>query len=87
MEGGAKHPYTAALLRSMPNMGVLRRGERLPIIADEVPDPTQPPAGCAFHPRCEVYRERAADLPQCSVEPPQVTRQTREHWSRCWNSS
>lgn len=86
MDGGTRHPYTEALLRSMPDMGVLRAGERLPIIADEVPDPTQPPTGCAFHPRCEVYREHAADLPKCSVEPPQVTRQTPEHWFRCWSS-
>ncbi len=47
-----RHPYTRALLRSMPGM----RGETrvaLPTIAGTLPHPFNRPAGCPFHPRCE----------------------------------
>ncbi len=52
----AKHPYTRALLRSMPPgpAGAGRRGaaRRLPVIPGTVPHPASPPSGCRFHPRC-----------------------------------
>ena len=44
------HPYTAALLRQMPRLEPGRKQfEALP---GELPSPLDPPAGCAFHPRC-----------------------------------
>jgi oligopeptide/dipeptide ABC transporter ATP-binding protein len=46
-----RHPYTRALLRSMPSM----RGETrvaLPIISGALPHPFNRPPGCPFHPRC-----------------------------------
>jgi peptide/nickel transport system ATP-binding protein len=46
------HPYTKALLRSIPVLGGGRRG-RLDPIAGGVPDPYNRPTGCAFHPRCD----------------------------------
>jgi oligopeptide/dipeptide ABC transporter, ATP-binding protein, C-terminal domain len=46
-----KHPYTQALLRSIPRLGV-DQGRRLPTIPGMVPDPFSVPAGCAFNPRC-----------------------------------
>ncbi len=46
-----KHPYTQALLRSMPNMhGETRTA--LPIISGTLPHPFNRPSGCPFHPRC-----------------------------------
>jgi peptide/nickel transport system ATP-binding protein len=47
------HPYTAALLRSIPRLG-LKTGEhkRLESIRGSVPDPYSIPKGCSFHPRC-----------------------------------
>ncbi|HSI85101.1 MAG TPA: ABC transporter ATP-binding protein [Candidatus Methylacidiphilales bacterium] len=45
------HPYTIALLRSIPSHG--KRGERLPAIRGSVPTLTNIPPGCPFHPRCE----------------------------------
>jgi oligopeptide/dipeptide ABC transporter ATP-binding protein len=46
-----KHPYTQALLRSMPNMhGETRTA--LPIISGVLPHPFNRPPGCPFHPRC-----------------------------------
>ena len=46
-----KHPYTQALLRSIPRLGV-DQGRRLPTIPGMVPDPYSVPTGCAFNPRC-----------------------------------
>jgi peptide/nickel transport system ATP-binding protein len=46
-----RHPYTRALLRSMPSM----QGEArvaLPIISGALPHPFNRPSGCPFHPRC-----------------------------------
>ena len=45
------HPYTRALLRSIPRLGQVRQG-RLDPIKGMVPDPYNRPTGCPFHPRC-----------------------------------
>ncbi len=45
------HPYTRALLRSIPRLGRGKRG-RIEPITGMVPDPYHRPAGCPFHPRC-----------------------------------
>ncbi|MCD6290003.1 MAG: ABC transporter ATP-binding protein [Anaerolineae bacterium] len=47
-----KHPYTRALLRSIPKVGLKAR-ERLDSIRGMVPDPYHRPAGCPFHTRCD----------------------------------
>lgn len=46
-----RHPYTRALLASIPRLGV-DQGRRLPIIPGMVPDPFSVPQGCGFNPRC-----------------------------------
>src|SRR6188768_1326655 len=54
------HPYTKALLASIPR--VARAGgnsDRKPL-AGEVPSPARPPSGCRFHPRCPQVFERCA---------------------------
>jgi peptide/nickel transport system ATP-binding protein len=59
-----RHPYTRALLRSVPSMTAVPR-ERLATIGGAVPHPESRPSGCAFHPRCpEVIAGR------CAVEVP-----------------
>jgi peptide/nickel transport system ATP-binding protein len=45
-----KHPYTVALLRSIPRIG--SRGGKLEVIEGSVPDPYTTVPGCPFHPRC-----------------------------------
>lgn len=47
--GAPEHPYTRVLLDSVPLVGSTRGGV-LPI--GDVPDPSHPPSGCRFHPRC-----------------------------------
>jgi peptide/nickel transport system ATP-binding protein len=47
----AKHPYTQALLRSIPSVSSQPRVS-LPTISGSIPHPFNKPAGCPFHPRC-----------------------------------
>src|SRR3954465_3356079 len=70
-----RHPYTKALLGSMPRLG---SKEKLLAIPGPPPDLATLPPGCAFHPRCPDA------LPQCSAkQPPEVA--LAESWSvRCW---
>ncbi len=53
------HPYTQALLRSLPKLGP--RLHRLETIEGVVPDPSDPPQGCRFHPRCTLTQQLARD--------------------------
>jgi oligopeptide/dipeptide ABC transporter ATP-binding protein len=56
------HPYTEALLSSVPQLTPAARSQRIRLTG-EVPSPVNPPAGCTFHPRCPLTRKIAADLP------------------------
>jgi len=51
----AKHPYTRALLESIPKITI--ETERLRVIPGDVPELIKPPPGCKFHPRCEYAKE------------------------------
>jgi peptide/nickel transport system ATP-binding protein len=59
-----RHPYTRLLLETIPDLKMTRR-EREPV-AGEVPNPIDPPKGCAFHPRCPYANER------CRQERPEL---------------
>ncbi|MCX8100934.1 MAG: ATP-binding cassette domain-containing protein [Geminicoccaceae bacterium] len=61
-----RHPYTRLLLATVPDLDGERR-ERVPV-AGEVPSPIDPPAGCAFHPRCPWAFAR------CRQERPELRR-------------
>jgi peptide/nickel transport system ATP-binding protein len=52
------HPYTRALMSAAPSLRT-HRGGRLRLTG-EPPDPSNPPQGCRFHPRCPIARERCA---------------------------
>ncbi len=58
------HPYTAALLRSVPQAEA--RGGELLTIPGSPPNPTQIPPGCSFHPRCSMAIDR------CFVDRPEL---------------
>lgn len=51
----AKHPYTQALLRSIPKLGLRAAGKRLNSIRGMVPDPYNRPDGCPYHTRCDQF--------------------------------
>jgi peptide/nickel transport system ATP-binding protein len=56
------HPYTAALLRSIPRLGLkTRERQRLESIRGTVPDPYSIPKGCSFHPRCNRFIRGVCD--------------------------
>jgi peptide/nickel transport system ATP-binding protein len=56
-----KHPYTKALLRSIPSITSKPRS-RLPIISGSIPHPFNRPSGCPFHPRCCDFIPGICDL-------------------------
>ena len=63
-----KHPYTQALLRSIPRMRSRSR-ERLTPIAGSVPHPYDRPAGCPFHPRCPEFMAGRCDREEPTLRP------------------
>lgn len=56
-----KHPYTKALLRSVPRMEAPPR-EQLATIEGSIPHPLQKPSGCPFHPRCADFMPGVCDV-------------------------
>jgi len=58
-----RHPYTEALLKSVPKL-VADKSARKDTLEGEVPDPSNPPAGCFFHPRCKYATEACAHSDQ-----------------------
>jgi len=74
----AKHPYTRALLKSIPHVG-RRTGERLASIEGMVPDPFNLPPGCVFHPRCPDFMPGKCDR----IVPSWTQVDGDDHWARC----
>jgi len=70
------HPYTRALLESIPRMDDGNR--RLTAIDGQPPDLAAPPPGCSFHPRCPDVMDR------CRAEAPPAFAVAREQTARCW---
>ena len=73
-----KHPYTRALLKSVPKVGQ-KTGERLWAIAGSVPDPFVQVPGCTFHPRCPDMKPGLCD----KVVPDNVAVGV-DHIVNCW---
>src|SRR5690606_30984386 len=73
-----KHPYTRALLRSIPTMRAGRRREHLSAIRGMVPHPLNRPEGCPFHDRCDH-----AIPGTCDVSFPARADFAPEHLSYC----
>lgn len=71
-----QHPYTKALLSSIPVLAPDRKRERI-ILRGDIPSPLSPPTGCHFHPRCW----RATAL--CRETYPAPTSLDKTHWFRC----
>ena len=72
-----QHPYTWALLRSIPRVNV-KTHERLRSIEGMAPDLIHPPGGCRFHPRCPFRIEK------CIAEDPPLSTVAADQQARCW---
>jgi peptide/nickel transport system ATP-binding protein len=59
----AEHPYTQALLESVPRAATEEHGRRVEALAGDVPSPRNPPEGCHFHTRCPYAREACREAP------------------------
>jgi peptide/nickel transport system ATP-binding protein len=73
---GPRHPYSEALLSAMPAPDPLHRGKRI-FLAGEVPDASNPPSGCHFHPRCRFA------VQACKVSAPPLTEVSPGHLVSC----
>jgi oligopeptide/dipeptide ABC transporter ATP-binding protein len=69
------HPYTHALLSSVPSMDPVKRRKRI-LLQGDVPSPINPPAGCRFHPRCPLARDIC-----CTATPREIN--LAGHMVRC----
>lgn len=58
-----KHPYTQALIKSIPVPEVHEQKRKQAVLTGDVPSPANPPAGCRFHTRCPI----AQDICKASV--------------------
>jgi len=70
------HPYTKALIESIPRLGDATA--RLTAIDGQPPDPSALPSGCAFHPRCPKAMER------CRAEAPPAVTVAPGQIAACW---
>jgi peptide/nickel transport system ATP-binding protein len=71
-----KHPYTKALLGSIPQIGEKRA--QLETIQGMVPTPFNLPTGCVFHPRCSEFMPG-----KCDKVFPEYGETGKGHWARC----
>jgi oligopeptide transport system ATP-binding protein len=72
-----RHPYTQALLASVPVADPKTKSLK-PMIDGDVPSPINPPSGCAFHTRCPYVMER------CKIETPPLAEVGAQHQVACW---
>ena len=70
------HPYTEALMSAVPRPDPRMEKERI-IMQGDVADPSDPPPGCLFHPRCRYAQER------CRQEEPELRELKHDHYVSC----
>jgi peptide/nickel transport system ATP-binding protein len=74
--GDPRHPYTEALLSAIPKTSPRQHKQRI-VLRGDVPNPADPPPGCAFHTRCRY----AQDI--CKTEVPPLRSVTEGHVAAC----
>ncbi|MFE7578027.1 dipeptide/oligopeptide/nickel ABC transporter permease/ATP-binding protein [Streptomyces sp. NPDC057521] len=77
LAAGARHPYTRALVASVPDL-TADRDRPLPTVEGAPPDPLAPSPGCAFEARCPSRRDR------CAEEAPPLDDLGSGHRVACW---
>jgi peptide/nickel transport system ATP-binding protein len=71
----ALHPYTQALLASLPKVDA--KAEDPPLIDGDLPSPLAPPSGCRFRTRCPFVMDK------CATDPPPLAEVESGHWVAC----
>ncbi len=71
-----KHPYTEALMSAVPKADPKYKSERI-IMQGDVADPSNPPSGCYFHPRCRYAKEI------CREKEPAFEEVAPDHYASC----
>jgi peptide/nickel transport system ATP-binding protein len=69
------HPYTQGLLKAVPRIGT---DEELYAIPGMLPNLTNPPSGCRFHPRCKFA------MPICPTKKPALSEIEKDHFVACY---
>jgi oligopeptide/dipeptide ABC transporter ATP-binding protein len=69
------HPYTEALLSSIPEPVPEKKPRQ--VLEGEQPSPLNPPSGCRFHPRCPAVMDR------CRVDDPELVHIGNDHYAAC----
>jgi oligopeptide/dipeptide ABC transporter ATP-binding protein len=72
-----RHPYTEALLQAIPLPDPHRKTRPI-LMEGDVPNPLEPPTGCAFHPRCRYAFDR------CREQTPPLIEAASNHLVACW---
>jgi peptide/nickel transport system ATP-binding protein len=72
-----RHPYTRALLSSVPRMGSEKPSNGGVVLVGDPPSSSAPPGGCRFHPRCPFAEDR------CKSEDPPLIERERGHATAC----
>ena len=80
---GTKHPYTAALLASIPSVQKIRDKANLQTIEGDVLDTINVPAGCRFYERCNQVTDEIRN--RCATRHPELIEVAPGHQMRCWH--
>jgi len=68
------HPYTEALISSIPAINSEKKEKRI-ILKDDIPSPINPPSGCRFHTRCRY------SIDKCQIEEPELIQKNGRYFS------
>jgi len=74
-----KHPYTLALIQSIPSINSSNKIINRKLLSGDIPSPLSPPKGCSFHPRCSFA------IAKCKLEEPALNEINKSgHFSACF---
>ncbi len=73
------HPYTQALIASVPEPDPANRLKQRPSLPGEPPNPVNAPSGCSFHPRCAAFMAG-----RCELKTPVLREVEPDHYVACY---